>query len=296
MSDGDNDTKSVVVRATQADVQAIPPSNAAPKFSEDFEPNTPGKQADATLSVAENEDVGTSVGTAIIATDSDSNEKLIYTLSGADAASFTVVSGLEFANVSGTGQDGNNAKTGEGQIKTAVKLDYETKNQYMVVLTATDPSGATGSVNVIINVTDVDDAPSITPLPAENTAPAFDMDAYSFTVDENMAAGTSVGTVTATDEEGEALTYTIDGTSFAIDAMGEITTTVMLDYETAMSHTATVTASDGENTADVTVTITVGDVSPGCTAAGNTGLTNDCETLLAGQGRAERQRQPGCLV
>ena len=44
-----------------------------------------------------------------------------------------------------------------GQIKTKVELDYETTNSYMVVVTATDPSGAADTINVNIGVTDEDD-------------------------------------------------------------------------------------------------------------------------------------------
>ena len=51
------------------------------------------------------------------------------------------------------------AASGEGQIKTAMKLDYETKDMYMVVVTATDPSGASDSIMVTIMVTDGPDDP-----------------------------------------------------------------------------------------------------------------------------------------
>ena len=131
----------------QAAVEVENPANAAPKFSDDQDPNTPGKQADATRSVAENvKDMN--VGDPVTASDKD--DKLIYSLSGADAASFTIVSGLK--------GDGG----GEGQIKTAVKLDYETNDSYMVVVTATDPSGATDTVNVNISVLNEDDKTVVT--------------------------------------------------------------------------------------------------------------------------------------
>ena len=150
---------------TQADVQISDPANTAPKFADDQDPNTTGNQADAVRSVAENADEA-SVGDAVTATDAD-GDLLIYTLGGADAMYFTIVSGLK---------DGG----GEGQIKTAMKLDYETKSQYMVVVTATDPSGASDSINVMINVTDADDPPTITP----NRAPMFDAGTVELMVDE----------------------------------------------------------------------------------------------------------------
>ena len=40
-------------------------------------------------------------------------------------------------------------------------MDYETKTSYTVVVTATDPSGATDSITVTINVTDENDGAAI---------------------------------------------------------------------------------------------------------------------------------------
>ena len=125
----------------QADVERENAANTAPKFSDDQDPNTPGDQADAARSVPENEK-DANVGEPVTA--NDPGDLLIYSLSGADASSFTVDSGLK---------KGDSA----GQITTAMKLDYETKAMYMVVVTATDPSGATDNIMVNIEVTDVDD-------------------------------------------------------------------------------------------------------------------------------------------
>ena len=69
-------------------------------------------------------------------------DTLTYTLSGTDAASFGI-------------------DRGTGQLMTKAKLDYETKNSYMVTVTATDPHGLSDSVDVTIMVTDMDEAPMI---------------------------------------------------------------------------------------------------------------------------------------
>ena len=134
---------------SEGKVQVSRPDNTAPKFADDQDPNTPGDQADAVRSVAENL-VG-NVGSPVTADDAD-GDLLIYTLSGPDAASFTIGSGLLKPSP---------PHPEDGQIRTAVKLDYERKSRYMVVVTATDPSGASDSVNVIINVTDVAETPTI---------------------------------------------------------------------------------------------------------------------------------------
>lgn len=67
-------------------------------------------------------------------------------------------------------------------------------------------------------------------------------------VAENMAAGTVVGTLSATDTANDTLTYALiddAGGVFAIDAAtGVITTTVALDYEALAAYTITATATD----------------------------------------------------
>ena len=116
--------------------------NAAPVFpDQDF--NTEGEQSGRTSrEVPENTEAGRNFGAPVSAHDDD-GDLLIYTLSGADAASFGI---------------GRN----NGQLKTKAPLNYEARNSYTVVVTATDPFGATGSIVVTINVTDEDDPPIIT--------------------------------------------------------------------------------------------------------------------------------------
>ena len=123
-------------------MQASDPANTAPKFDDDQDLNTPGDQADAMRSVPENEDEEP-VGDSVPADDGD-GDLLMYSLSGDDASPFTV----------------NN----NGQISTKkdMKLDFETKSSYMVVLMATDPSGAYDMINVMITVMDGPDPAVIT--------------------------------------------------------------------------------------------------------------------------------------
>ena len=81
------------------------------------------------------------VGSAVAADDPDPNEDpLIYTLSGADAGLLTCAEQWTIHEV------------GAGTV-----LDYETRNSYMVTLTAEDSFGATASIPVTIRVTDIDE-------------------------------------------------------------------------------------------------------------------------------------------
>ena len=101
-----------------------------------------------------------------------------------------------------------------------------------------------------------------------NNAPAFSSSAVTRQVHENRLHGTAVGDpVTATDSDGDALTYTLGGTdaaSFDIDdstAQITVATGTDLDYETKESYSVTVTATDTFSaTGSTTVTIEVLDI------------------------------------
>ena len=119
------------------------------------------------------------VGNVVTATDANATtngDKLMYTISGGDASSFEI---------------GRN----DGQIKTAVALNYEVKDSYTIVVQAMDPSGATDTINVNITVTDAND-------------PAVITGDDAFTIDENT---TALGSYTATDEDGDDIEWGLDG-------------------------------------------------------------------------------------
>ena len=106
---------------------------------------------------------------------------------------------------------------------------------------------------------------------AQPEAPAFDKQAYAFDLAENAdGSGTrlSLGTGSATDPEGETVSYRISGGNeaelFEIDAStGELFYTGSgEDYESdTTSHALTVRTTDGTLTADTAVTVTVTDVA-----------------------------------
>ena len=103
-------------------------------------------------------------------------------------------------------------------------------------------------------------------VPATNNAPVFAEETDTRTIDENTAAGESIGDpVTAADpDDGDTLTYTLggdDAASFDIDAStGQLQTKADLDYETKQTYTVTVTATDpSDYSDDITVTIAVTD-------------------------------------
>ena len=118
-------------------VRAFASGNSDPSF-----PSVPD-----TRTVDENEPAGTIVGTPFVATDADSG-RLTYFLSGPDAAAFEI-------------------NSSSGQLRTRAVLDYETKQSYQVDVTATDPSGGFGKVEVTISVGNVQEAGTATLSPLQ---------------------------------------------------------------------------------------------------------------------------------
>ena len=100
-----------------------------------------------------------------------------------------------------------------------------------------------------------------------NRPPSFrGVSSLAFTVDENTPPGTLVGSaVTATDADGDVLTYSLSGTdasSFGINSStGQLFLKDPLDYETKSIYEVTVRVSDDNNASiDVDLTIVVNNV------------------------------------
>ncbi len=93
--------------------------------------------ANAARSIAENSGAGANVGRPVTAADPD-GDTIAYSLSGADAASFSIVAAT-------------------GQITANSSLDYETKSAYSLTVTADDGRGSDGldTIEVAVNVLDV---------------------------------------------------------------------------------------------------------------------------------------------
>ncbi|WP_309304343.1 cadherin domain-containing protein, partial [Vibrio cholerae] len=134
----------------------------------------------------------------------------------------------------------------------AVANDFEAlANVHNLVVGASDGVNTT-TINVKLTELDVNEGPEFTPPAGESS--------YSFSYNENSSDSTVIGTVTATDPEGKAVTYSIvSGDTngwFEIDTnTGVITLTpagvaaVANDFEAlANVHNLVVGASDGVNT------------------------------------------------
>ena len=92
-------------------------------------------------SVTENTAPDRDIGTAVAFIEPDGGA-LTYTLEGDDAASFDIVDST-------------------GQLQTKTALDHESKSNYEVTVTATNPSGVSAENTVDIGVTDINEAPVV---------------------------------------------------------------------------------------------------------------------------------------
>ncbi len=233
-----------IVKSESLPLSVISGINTAPVFTDG---------TTVTRSVAENTDAGVDIGTPIAATDAE-NDALTWTLGGADAEAFAIDSAT-------------------GQLKTEAALDYETKPQYTVTITASDGT-LTATITVTINVTDIDEVVVPVDPPTSNTAPAFlEGDSTVRTVPENTDAGVDIGTpIAATDAENDALTWTLGGAdaeAFAIDSTtGQLKTEAALDYETKRVYSVTINVADEALSDTIVVIISVIDVNDTPISAG----------------------------
>ena len=178
------------------------------------------------------------------ATDLDATDSLSYTLSGADSSLFSLDSSsgaLAFISA----PDFENP------------LDQNANNDYELSIIASDGSN-TATLALAIEVTNLNDTP-----------PSFDSDPGSINVDEGATG--AIYTASATDIEGDTLTYSLGGTDssyFTIDpSSGALSLANALDYEnpqdqnTNNDYELSITASDGTNSASLALTVLIQDLN-----------------------------------
>uniref|UniRef100_A0ACB8FQD8 Cadherin EGF LAG seven-pass G-type receptor 1 n=1 Tax=Sphaerodactylus townsendi TaxID=933632 RepID=A0ACB8FQD8_9SAUR len=125
-----------------------------------------------------------------------------------------------------------------GLITLSLPLDYKQERQYVLTVTASDGT-LFDTVQVFINVTD-----------ANTHRPVFQSSHYTVSVSEDKPIGTSIVTISATDEdtgENSRITYVLEDNipQFCIDPdTGTITTLMELDYEDQAAYTLAITAHD----------------------------------------------------
>lgn len=238
----DNWADILAVRAIALDAAAV--ANAAP--------------TDLSLSantVAENAPNGTVVGT-VSGTDPDAGDTKTYSLTNTAGGRFAI-----------------NGSTGVLTVADGSLLNYEAATSHTVTVRVTDSGGLTYDETFTINLTNINESPTITSAGGGPTANAMTL--------ENQ---TAVTTVTATDvDAGTVLTYSIAGGAdagrFRIDsASGALRFATAPNFERPTDadrnnvYQVTVQVSDGQGgTATQALSVRVTDVNEAPTITSNRG-------------------------
>ena len=161
---------------------------------------------------------------------------------------------------SGAGKFTIDAVTGE--ITVAASLGPTVGIIYELTVSAADGVSVTDSATVRVTTVCLGVTATC------NHKPAFSTSPYAFSVAEDAATSATVGTVSASDSDGDTVTYSIasgngDGVFSINSDTGEVIVAGALDYESVSSYTLTVEARDGKenSTAQATVEISVTDVA-----------------------------------
>ncbi|MFA5917234.1 MAG: S-layer homology domain-containing protein [Candidatus Gracilibacteria bacterium] len=207
----------------------------------------------SSTSILENEPSGTTVATI---TASGASGSVVYTFCG-------------------TGTDNNSFSLSGSTLSSSGVFDFETQSSYDICVTATDDSGSLDTP-FTINVTDVNEAPT-------------DIALSGSSVDENLASGSTVGTLSSTDTDtGETFTYTLvagtgsdDNLSFTISG-STLLSNAIFDFETKSSYTVRVRSTDsGSLFTEKQFSITINDLNSAPSDLALSGSTID-ENLVIG--------------
>ncbi|MEE4358032.1 MAG: cadherin domain-containing protein, partial [Desulfococcaceae bacterium] len=167
-------------------------------------------------------------------------------------------------------------ETGVITVNNADMMDYETYPVFTLTVQATDDGSPSQSDTGTVTIRLLDVEPE-----GEVNAPPVLGDT-EFSLAENSAEGTPVGTLSASDPDNDVLTYAIidgntDGAFFVNPETGEISVSNpdVLDYETNPVFTLTVQVTDAEGLSDTAkVTIELDDIK-GVTARPDTAVTDE---------------------
>ena len=130
------------------------PDDTAPNTAPAFANTSETRSLDESVGDAVTaEDAVVDLGAPLAATDAD-DDTLTYSLEGADSASFAI-----------------DAATGQLRSRAGVRYDHEAQSSYALTVTADDGNDGTASVDVTVEVTDVDEPPLAPAAPTVGPAP-----------------------------------------------------------------------------------------------------------------------------
>src|SRR6056300_626541 len=165
--------------------------------------------------------------------------------------------------IEGEGSDAFTYNQETNSLDVIQELDYESQESVELIVTFTSDNGDIQEVAFALDVTDVDEAVVLAVEPVNTISEAAissELIANQVNVSETVPAGTVVATFSATDPEGNALTYSLSGSGsdlMTVSESGEITLTGGLDFEANSTLTVMLEISDGTITTIEEITINV---------------------------------------
>lgn len=102
-------------------------------------------------------------------------------------------------SLSGSGSSDFSIHQSSGVVTLSQALDYESRSSYSLTVAASDSKGGLATTSLTVTVTN------------SNDAPVSISSSYSASIDENVAVGTNVLQTSATDQDGDTVTYSIAG-------------------------------------------------------------------------------------
>ncbi|MDB2556767.1 hypothetical protein N9X77_02230 [Luminiphilus sp.] len=189
---------------------------------------------------------GSSAVTSVTVSDAD-GDSLTLSLAGTDSGAFSLDQTTGAISFSSAPDFENPA-------------DSDSNNEYLITVSVSDGTDS-ASESVVINVSNVNEAPSITAINSSSPESGFN----EVSVAE---AQTSAFSVTATDPDSDDLSFTLSGADsdlFSVSSSGVVTFDSAPDYEVPTDsdgdgvYVVTVTASDGSLSDSVATRVTVTD-------------------------------------
>ncbi|GAA3609842.1 hypothetical protein GCM10022396_28820 [Flavivirga amylovorans] len=140
--------------------------------------------------------------------------------------------------------------TGDLSLILGKTLDYEVSTSHTLTVEVSDGALKANSI-ITINVINDNEAPVVAP--------------QNFSIDENSASGVLIGTLVASDPDGDSLVFSIIGSSFPfeINNSGEISLAVnsTLNFEQKSSYTLEIVTSDNNLQTSTDIIININDVN-----------------------------------
>ena len=148
-------------------------------------------------------------------------------------------------------------------LEVIEELDHESQESVELTVTFTSDNGDVQEVTLALNVADVDEVVELVVEPVNTISEAAisgELIANQVNVSETVPAGTVVATFSATDPEGNALTYSLSGSGselMTVSETGEVSLIGGLDFEANSTLVVMLEVSDGVNATTEEITINV---------------------------------------